>query len=203
MGRRRSGRATPETVGLVVFRLASPLRQAVLAREDGRRERISARVPTSPRTGADQLGRLHPDPARRSTIGGLYDHRPVAPRSPLHGLFRDPGSIQRTNPGRNRFETTRPRSAYPRRRFGPDPNALPRDGDGCDYGAALNADHSAARRFGKRLILLGPRSRIPRTERLQSPYLRLPRRRPGSRSNPRAIDAPGRTRDREHPKRSG
>ena len=170
MGRRRSGRANPETVSGFVFRLASPLRQAVLAREDGRRERISARVPTSPRTGADQLGRLHPDPARRSTIGGLYDHRPVAPRSPLHGLFRDPGSIQRTNPGRNRFETTRPRSAYPRRRFGPDPNALPRDGDGCDYGAALNAEDWRACKIDKALISRGSRSRIPRTERLQSPY---------------------------------
>ena len=78
--------------GLLCFRLASPLRQAVLAREDGGRERLSARDPTSPRTGADQLDRLHPSPARRSTIGGLYDHRPVAP---LSALIPD-GSVTRT-----------------------------------------------------------------------------------------------------------
>ena len=173
MGRRRSGRANPETVSGFVFRLASPLRQAVLAREDGRRERISARVPTSPRTGADQLGRLHPDPARRSTIGGLYDHRPVAPLVVLAPADPSPARAPEEEATRREVcagNRQRPRSAYLRRRFGPDPNALPRDGDGCDYGAALNAEDWRGCKIDKRLILLGPRSRIPRTERLQSPY---------------------------------
>src|SRR4051812_29437876 len=44
-GRPRSGRANPETVRVCVFRLACPLRQAVLAREDGGRERFELGTP--------------------------------------------------------------------------------------------------------------------------------------------------------------
>ena len=109
-------------------------------------------APGRARTHWDGYIRL---PARRSTIGGLYDHRPVAPRSPVHGLFRDPGSIQRTDPGRNRFETTRPRSAYPRRRIGPDPSALPRDGDSHDCARGFNADDPAVCKIDKRLKSFG------------------------------------------------
>ena len=125
--------------GLFVFRLASPLRQAVLAREDGGRERLSARDPTSPRTGADQLDRLHPSPARRSTIGGLYDHRPVAPLMALIPKTARSPTDPPKEYGRGDFRTSRnrqrPRSTYPRRRLGPDPNALPRDGDALSIAA--------------------------------------------------------------------
>lgn len=118
----------------------------------------------------DQLERLHPCPARRSTIGGLYDHRPVAPRSPVHGFFRSPGSIQRTDPGRNRFETTRPRSAYPHRRFGPDPSALPRDGDGFDCARGFNADHTVTCKSRKPLKSLGSIPDTPSMERRERSY---------------------------------
>jgi hypothetical protein len=170
-----------------VFRLGRPLRQAVLARKDGGRERISARDPTSPRTGADQLERLHPCPARRSTIGGLYDHRPVAPRSANPSAFvwsriyptnRPPPEPRRRPRGPAQPS---PAAATPCERpvckqtVGPDPSALPRDGDALSMAAVLNADHSAARKIDKRLILLRSISRIPRIQALQSPYLPPPR----------------------------
>ena len=138
--------------GVSVFQLGTPL------------------APGRARTHWDGYIRL---PARRSAIGGLYDHRPVAPRSPLGGLFRDPGSIQRTDPGRNRFETTRPRSAYPRRRFGPDPSALPRDGDSFEYGGGFNADDPAARKSEKRLKSLGSIPDTPGIERRERSYFSL------------------------------
>jgi len=59
----------------------------------------------------------------------------------------------------------RPRSAYPRRRIGPDPYALPRDGDGYEYGGGFNADHRATYKIDNRLILLGSIPATPRIER--------------------------------------
>ena len=67
MGRRRSGRANPETVSGFVFRLASPLRQAVLAREDGSVSVFQLGSPLAPgRARTKSIGyiRLDPDDPR-------------------------------------------------------------------------------------------------------------------------------------------
>ena len=112
VGRTRSGRDEPGDRDVVLrFGSTCPLRRSCSCVRIGASERVSALIPKSPRTGADQgrsAIRLNP---RRSAIGGFTIPRPVAPRCLTDEASGGPGSIQRTDHHRPRRVTARPRSA--------------------------------------------------------------------------------------------
>jgi hypothetical protein len=118
------------------------------------------------------------------------DHRPVAPRSSLHGLSRDPGSIHEQTPVRTVSRPRGPAQPIPIAALGRIQAPSPCDGDSDDCAAGFNADHSEGCRIDNTLISRLFISRTPGIQHRQSPYLPPPRLRRSSPEGGRRVTVP-------------
>jgi hypothetical protein len=127
--------------------------------------------PHSPPDGRGPTGSATPSPARRSTIGGLYDHRPVDPLSALiPETARSPADLgEMRRPSSPPGTASGPAQPSPVAALGRIHAPSPATGMAMIMGVVLDADHSGPRKIDKRLISLRSISRIPRIERRQSP----------------------------------
>ena len=131
VGRTRSGRGEPgDRDDGLRFGSTCPLRRSCSCVRIGPSERLSALIPKSPRTGANQdRSAIRLDP-RRLAIGGFTIPRPVAPRCLASEASGGPGSIQRTDHHRPRpRDRAAPLSSIPIAASGRIQAPSPCDGD--------------------------------------------------------------------------
>jgi hypothetical protein len=159
---------------MFVLRFGStcPLRRNCSCVRIGPSERVSALIPESPRTGADQ-GRsaIRLDP-RRSAIGGFTIPRPVAPALDP-SLASHSASARPSETGSSLRPAGQdhrgPAQLHPHRRFGPDPSALPLRRGHQEYARGFSADDKFAQESCSALKSLCSISTPPGKQRALSP----------------------------------
>jgi hypothetical protein len=147
-GEARSGRDEPGDRN-DVLRFGSIVRfaEAVLAREDGRRERLSARVPVEPPDGRRQSRSV---PAVSTPTA--YDRRVVRSPPCRSHAWTQPASHSAPACPSETGSSLRPASQnhrgpaqlHPHRRFGPDPSALPLRRGHQEYAAPQTSGDNSA-----------------------------------------------------------